>query len=166
MAGAILTYTPSDVKLAICGYVMTGIVKLDVEWNAEAFRMVRGIRGHNTRVQNLDSSAILTLELLPTSSSNDVLSSLLIADKVTQSSRLLVSIQDTSGRTSISSSEAYISKFPAVSFSDELQNRVWVIHMLETEAKVGGNSKRLPDLFNSISDFVEGFVENFSSIDF
>jgi hypothetical protein len=126
--------------------------------------MVKGIRGRNTRVQNLDTSAVITLELLQTSTSNDVFSQLLVADQSTQSSRLQISLKDNSGRTEISSSEAYVSSLPQLTFTNDFSNRVWTIQMLETTTTVGGNAKQLPDIFNTIGEGLGKVVDNISGI--
>lgn len=157
---AALTYAPSEVVLTVCGYIITGIVSVEVSWNTETFKMVKGIRGKNTRVQNLDTSATMTLELLQVSTSNDVFTQLFAADQTTQSSRLQISLKDNSGRTEISSSEAYISSLPRVGFTNDFSNRIWTIHMLETTATVGGNAKQLPDLFNTIGEGFGKVVDN------
>jgi hypothetical protein len=151
----VLTYVPSEVRIIINGYIMTDIVSVNVEWGSASFGMVKGIRGRNTRRQSLDSSATLSLEILQTSTSNDVLTELLVSDLSLQSSRLQVSIKDTSGSTDISSDEAYISSFPTVTFNDALNSRTWVIQMLETSASVKGNAKPLPDIFNSAGSFID-----------
>lgn len=157
-----LTYSPSEVVITVCGYIITGIVNVEVSWNTETFKLVKGIRGKNTRVQNLDTSATMTLELLQVSTSNDVFTQLFAADQTTQSSRLQISLKDNSGRTEISSSEAYISSLPRVGFTDDFTNRVWTIHMLETTATVGGNAKQLPDIFNTIGEGFGKVVDNIS----
>lgn len=160
---AVLTYSPSDVVLDVSGYTMTGVVRLSIEWNAETFKTIRGIRGKNTRVQSLDTGATLTVELLQTSLSNDVLSDLFTLDKSYQSSRLQVYLKDKSGRTEISSSEAFVSNLPSVSFSNELETRVWKILLLETSSSaVKGNSTDLPDILNSSGEFVDKIVDNVS----
>ncbi len=151
----ILTYSPSDVVIDIEGYRMTDLVSVEVSWTAEAFTMLRGIRGRNSRRQTLDTSATLKLEFLQTSISNDVLTELLLADMALQSARLQVSIIDNSGLTKISSSEAYVSSFPTVTFNENLTNRIWTIQMMSTLASVKGNAKPLPDIFNSTTDFVD-----------
>lgn len=161
---AVLTYTPSDVVITISGYIVTGVVSASISWNAETFKKISGIRGQVTRVQNKDSSASLTLELLQTSSTNDVLTELIILDKSYQSSRLQVSVTDTSGRTKISSSDAFVASLPEVSFSDGFSNRVWTIHMLSTtDSHVGGNAKQFPDIFNAAGDALGGMVDSISS---
>lgn len=163
MAGAVLTYTPSDVVITISGFIVTGVVSVNVLWNVETFRKVSGIRGQVTRVQNKDTSATLRLELLQTSSSNDVLTDLFVADKSYQSSRLQVSVKDTSGRTGISSSDAFVASLPEVSFSDGFSSRIWTIHLMNTAAHIGGNGSQLPDIFNAAGQVVKDVVNNVSS---
>lgn len=161
---SVLTYTPSDVVVLVEAYTLTDVVSINLTWNSETFQMVRGIRGQNTRRQNLDSSAILTVEVLQTSITNDVLSDLLIADRIAQSSRIYVSLKDNSGLTDISSLEAYVSTPPAVTYSNELTTRVWTIHMLNTVASVRGNAKPLPDLFGAAGDFLGNVADKITGV--
>lgn len=162
---AVLTYSPSDVVINISGFTVTGVVSASIEWNTETFKTIRGIRGANTRVQSLDTGATLTIELLQTSLSNDVLSDLFTLDKSYQSSRLQVYLKDNSGRTEVSSSEAFVSNLPPVSFSNNLETRVWKIQMLETDSSsLKGNSTDLPDIFNSASGFVDSIVDSISNL--
>lgn len=158
----VLTYSPSDVVVSICGYVMTGIVSIQVEWGSDSFQIRKGIRGRHTRVQSLDTSATMYLEFLQTSISNDVLNDLLLADKVYQSSRISVSLNDNSGLTKILSTEAFVSGFPQLAFSDDFSNRVWRIEMLESIAEIKGNAKGLPDILDAASSFASGIADNIS----
>ena len=161
---AVLTYSPSEVMVNINAYRMTDLVSVEVEWSTEAFSMVRGIRGRNTRRQSQDSSATLKLEFLQTSISNDILSELLLSDIALQSSRLQISIMDNSGSTKILSSEAFISSFPTVTFNSNLSSRVWLIKMPSTEATVNGNAKPLPDIFGAASSYVDDVTSKISGI--
>lgn len=157
----VFTYSPEDVKLTICGYVMTGIVSVTVEWNSDRFKIIQGIRGKNSRVQSLDTSATMTVEFLQTSISNDVLTDLLNADIVNQSARLNVTLTDNSGMTKVSSTEGYVSKLPTLTFSNEFNGRQWTIHMLETSGEVKGNARPsgltdvLSDFGSTVSDTVD-----------
>jgi len=71
------TYSASDVKLSIGGYIITGWDNLSINRRVKAFTPVYGIRGKNTRVKNVDSSATITVTLIQTAQSNDVLSAIL-----------------------------------------------------------------------------------------
>lgn len=159
---SVLTYTPSDVIILVEAYSLTDLVNINLTFNAEAFSMVRGIRGQNTRRQSFDTSATLTIEVLQTSITNDVLTDLLVADRISQSSRIYVSLKDNSGLTDISSTEAFVSSSPVVTYSNELTTRVWNIHMLNTVATVRGNAKPLPDLFGSAGNFLGDITDKLS----
>lgn len=144
----VYTYDPTKVILNIGGYVISGVKSVSVTPNAPAFKVVKGIRGVNTRVFNRDTSAEMTITLLQTSISNDVLSAIIFADKTYRTGRLEISLTDAGGTTLIASDEGFVEELPAVQFGRELSDRTWKICMLSTRnALVGGNSKPNGNIF-------------------
>ena len=144
----VYTYSPSDVILSVGGYVISGITSITVQRNTPAFKIVRGIRGQNTRVYNKDTSADMTVQLLQTSISNDLFSIIEQEDEKYRTGRLEISLKDTSGTTVWESDEAFIEGQPSVTLDKDLTDRVWKICMLSTrDVRTGGNYKAAPDLF-------------------
>ena len=152
MPAPVMTYSPFDVTVNIGDYVIPGVVRITITWNEIPFRLVRGIRGVNTRVRSRDNSATLTLELLQTSIGNDVLYQILEQDIVFGSARLELSVSDLSGGLRVFTDQAFVQKYPDVQLSNDLDNRVWEIGMLNVKApELGGNSKTATDYFQNIS---------------
>ncbi|QAX99808.1 virion structural protein [Pseudomonas phage 20Sep418] len=151
MANTVLTYSPSDVKIVLCGYALTGVVSFEMSWLSRPYTMVRGIRGHHTRVFNRDLSAQIRIEVLQTSVSNDALFSLVEQDRRTQSARITLSVKDTHGSTMMSTDNAYVNGYPSITFTDGIENRVWTIDVLDwTDGTVGGNQQVGFDVFGTV----------------
>ncbi|WYV99010.1 virion structural protein [Pseudomonas phage vB_PpuM-NoPa] len=153
MASNVLTYSPSDVKIILCGYVLTGIVSVTLKWKGtKPIRVVRGLNGQHTRVLNNDIQATVELEVLQTSITNDILSSIIAQDRRTQSARLEFSVSDTRGTTMYQSTDAFIGGWPEIGLSGELQTRKWEVECLSfIDGVVGGNARQGFDVFDSVS---------------
>ncbi|ATW58389.1 hypothetical protein CNR37_00182 [Pseudomonas phage ventosus] len=169
MASDILTYSPSDVKLIYCGYILTGIVSATLVWKgARPFTVYRGIRGKHTRVFNRDLYATVIVEVLQTSITNDIFTSTLVQDRRNQSARLEFSVNDKSGTTFYQSTECFIGAYPDISLSGEMQTYKWEIECLDfIDGGVGGNARQGFDLFDSANgaiDYISGkgseFIDN------
>lgn len=157
MASQVLTYAPSDVKLMICNFIVTGMVSVTLNWNSPSFRIERGIRGLNTRVLNKDLSATLQVELLQTTATNEVLFQLLLQDRNNLSARLDLVLKDQSGNTILYTDSAYVASFPEIRYSSGFDNRVWTIEMLGVVDGNMSNSKSNFDVFGDntfASDFL------------
>lgn len=152
----LLTYSPSDVQLQLCGYAIGGVVSISVRWNDPAFKIVRGIRGKNTRVYNHNKSCTISVELLQTSVSNFIFSDLVTNDVLQSNVRLDVSLRDLSGKTKLMSNKAFIAGYPDFTFSDGLENRTWTIECMDYFFMgLEGNPKQIPDLFGAASDGID-----------
>lgn len=153
------TYSPADISVTICGHRITGVLSVALEWSAPPFKLVRGIRGQNTRVKNLDTSAILYLELLQTSMSNEVLFEIIRQDKVYGTGRLLVALSDTGGNFQMQSEQAFVLQFPNYEFTDDFTPRVWEIAMLEVkDQRIAGNNSPLADVFSEGAEYVGNLI--------
>lgn len=161
MASDILTYSPADVKLILCGYILTGIVSVTLQWKgAKPFKVVRGIRGNHTRVFNRDLYATVVVEVLQTSITNDIFTSTLVQDRRNKSARLEFSVNDKSGTTFYQSTECFIGSYPDISLSGDLQTYKWEIECLDfIDGGIGGNARQGFDLFDSANgaiDYISG----------
>lgn len=161
MASDILTYSPADVKLILCGYVLTGIVSVTLQWKgARPFKVVRGIRGKHTRVFNRDLYATVVVETLQTSITNDIFTSILVQDRRTQSARLEFAVNDKGGSTFYQSTECFLGAYPDIGLNGEMQTYKWEIECLDfIDGGIGGNARQGFDLFDSASgaiDYISG----------
>lgn len=154
---AVKTYKPSQVALHIAGYQIGGLVSISVSFNSSQFKTIKGIRGQNTRVRDTDTSLIITIEVLQTSVTNDLLSSIVTEDARTGNGRLEVSLSDLSGTTKIQSSNAFVESYADFELSNKLSTRTWKISLLSTEVgglNVGSNMRVGPNLLGQALDLL------------
>lgn len=145
---AIATYEPNKVTLILSGYQVTGFDSISIQYDDKPFKVIKGIRGINTRVRSSDTSATLTFSVLQTSVTNDILSEIFRQDMLKGSGRIEVSLKDASGTTEVSSSTGYIDGLPPASFSSTATSRQWTIQLLSTDTfKIGGNNLSVLSLF-------------------
>jgi len=155
------TYSASDVKLSIGGYIITGWDNLTINRRVKAFTPVYGIRGKNTRVKNVDTSATIIITLIQTSQSNDVLSYIHELDIDEGTARITLTLKDNSGRSVFSSNEAYISSYPTKSFSGDFTYNTWEIILQSTQSyTVGGNGRPSTGLLDNIISDATDFVSD------
>lgn len=165
MSTNVLTYSPADVKLILCGYVLTGVASVTLQWQgARPMRVVRGLNGQNTRVYNKDLYAKVVVELLQTSISNDILSSIMSQDRRLNSARSEFTVTDTRGSTMYQSSQAFVGAYPDVELGGELVTRKWEIECLDfIDGRVGGNARQGFDVFdaaNGALDYLGQGIQN------
>jgi len=144
------TFSPSDVKLILGGYTVVGWDNLTTARTQQSFMTIRGIRGKHTRVPSDDTSCTITLTLIQTSPSNDVLSSIHGLDVENGTGRLEILLKDLSGRSVFSTNEGYIVGYPEVTFSAGIEYRTWTMFCQRSSWYVGGNSKPETSLVDSI----------------
>ena len=158
---SVVTYSPADVYLTIGGYRLTGWDTITITRSTKAFKTIKGIRGKNTRDRVLDTSATIAINMIQTSPSNDVLSTIHNMDIQNGTGRIELTLSDKSGKSTFSSTEGYITGFPVAAFSGDFSYRVWEIFLQSTTVyNVAGNTRPETSLFDSllsnVSDFVSG----------
>ena len=142
MSNLNLTYNPSDVRLKIGGYEVVGWDNVRIARTKFGFNPVQGIRGKHTRVPSGDTSASITLTLVQTSPSNDVLSEIYRLDEIQGTGRIALTLKDSSGKSVFSSSEAYVTGYPETVFSGDFEYRAWTIFCQTTDSyTVAGNTE-------------------------
>lgn len=147
--------------LTIGGYQVTGWQSITVSRTVKGFNVIRGIRGKNTRVANVDTSATITISLLQTSQGNDVLSYIHELDLEEGTARIALMLKDRSGRSVFSSNEAFITGYPTASFSGQFEYRNWELFAQTTATyTVGGNAKPATDLLDRAVSEVGNFIDN------
>ena len=155
------TYSPKDVILTIGGYQLTGWQSINISRTVKGFTVVRGIRGKNTRVPNVDTSATITISLLQTSQGNDVLSYIHELDLTEGTARIALMLKDNSGRSVFSSNEAYITGYPTATFSGQFEYRNWELFAQSTATYVvAGNAKPQTNLFDKALSEAGNFIDN------
>lgn len=155
------TYSAKDVILTIGGYQLTGWQSINISRTVKGFTPIRGIRGKNTRVPNVDTSATITISLLQTSQGNDVLSYIHELDLNEGTARIALMLKDNSGRSVFSSNEAYITGYPIATFSGQFEYRNWEFFAQTTNTYVvAGNAKPATDLFDRVLSEAGNFFDN------
>ena len=137
------TIDPKKVIITIGGVPMTGYADgefVSIERSSDAFEKATGADGITSRVKLNDSSGEMTLTLAQTSPSNDVLTAFAVADDLTGSGVVPVSVTDLSGRTVVASALGWIKKLPTVSFDKSVGNREWKLDLADLVMFVGGNT--------------------------
>lgn len=136
------TYSPKKVQVIVGNHVCTGLAKgsfVVVEKKEDDFTTEVGSDGEGARTQSADESGSVTITLMQTSASNDVLSGLRDADKASGAAVFPLMIKDGSGRTIVTAAEAWIRKVPNSDFSDQKTDRPWIIDSAILIHKLGGN---------------------------
>lgn len=136
------TYSPKKVQVIVGSHICTGYAKgsfVVVEKKEDDFTTEVGSDGEGARTQSADESGSVTITLMQTSASNDVLSELRDADKISGAAVFPLMIKDGSGRTIVIAAEAWIRKVPNSDFADQKTDRAWIIDSAILIHKLGGN---------------------------
>jgi len=137
-------YDPKEVSVIAGGHSVAGFAEgefVRVEPNADEFSDVAGSQGDVSRARTADRRATVTIILQQTSPSNDVLSGFVELDRLSPNGGGVFSIliRDRQGTTVFQAEEAWIQRRPDLTFSNEVQNREWVIRVAESFYFAGGN---------------------------
>lgn len=136
------TFDPKQVQMIIGGNQIAGFADgefINVERDENTFSKVVGADGEVSRAKSNNRSGILTLTLLQTSASNDILSAIMIADELTNSGIIPIYIKDSLGTSTLFSGEGWVQKPPAFTADKEIGNREWVIDLASVDVFIGGN---------------------------
>ncbi|SFB68533.1 Protein of unknown function [Cupriavidus sp. OV038] len=138
------TYDPARVNVTVAGATLSGFAEdsfLSIEEQGDGVTSVSGADGEVARAMSSDRRCKVTIKLLHTSASNDVLSALLLADRLSGGSGIFpMAVADLRGRTLFTSSEAWVVKSANAEFGKEVSEREWEIHTGKGSYFVGGNS--------------------------
>lgn len=139
---AVKTYSPKDVSVIVAGTIISGFAEdtfVSIERDSDAFTKVVGADGEVSRTASADLSGTITITLLATSASNDILSALAIADQLTLSGEFPVLIKDEFGNSIHTAPSAWIMKQAAKEYGAEIGETEWVLQCSELIEFVGGN---------------------------
>jgi hypothetical protein len=116
---------------------------VSIERDTDAFGDVVGTDGKDvTRFKNKDKRATITVKLMHTSDSNDILSAVAIADEDAPNGAGIaqVMVRDrATGRAKYSGAEAWIVKQPDATYDRSPTPREWKIRVAKIAAFTGGN---------------------------
>ena len=138
------TYDPSKVIISVGGVPMSGytdgtfceVVRNEATWN-----LVVGADGNSTRSKTNNFSGTLTITLKQSSPSNDVLSSFLALDELSNAGIVPVLIKDLSGNSIYFSAQGWVQGYANSTFAKDITDRTWTIQLATLDAFVGSNAE-------------------------
>lgn len=136
------TYDPANVLVLIGGIPMSGFADgtfVMVTRDEDAFTKVSGADGETSRAKSNNRSGELTLTLMQTSMSNDILSGFALLDEVSNAGIVPILVKEIGTLTILMSGEGWIRKFPDASYSKDIENREWVFDLASLNMFEGGN---------------------------
>ena len=139
---AVKTYNPADVQLIVAGIPVEGYAAgtfINAGRINESWRHVVGAAGEVARAKSNDKSGLVTLTLLQTALTNDLLSGLATLDEASGDGVGPLFLKDFSGRTLLTAGSCWIRKPADSEFGQEISNREWAIVCDELLGLTGGN---------------------------
>ena len=142
MANTVLQYDPKNFTLVCGGFVISGFSDdsfVKVMRDQDAFSKKTGVDGITTRAKNSVYTGSITIKLMQSSASNDVLSNFALLDQQDPPvGEFAVLAKDTLGRSVFSAQTAWVKKFPDSEFKKDVNDREWVIDCGQLDIFVGG----------------------------
>lgn len=136
------TYSADQVTVLIGAHIASGFADgtfVQIEENGDGVTSVAGADGEVARSMSTDPRKKVTVTLLQTSGTNDVLSTLYEADKISKNGTFPITIKDLRGTTMFGASTAWVVKKSNVSFGKQVESREWTIEAADGAFFVGGN---------------------------
>lgn len=146
---SVQTYSPSKVVLTFGGYVASGWDTISIKRESPSFKVVRGIRGKNSRVRTNNTAASVTISVPQTSMLNAVLHQVVKKDEEFGTGKLEIMIKDTMGTEIFRSGEGFVEAPADTTYDTEITNREWTIHCLSSNYD-NGEGWGVMSLINSI----------------
>jgi len=140
---ALYTFDPKQLSVIVGPYIIKGFSEtmISITRGTDAFSMIVGADGEATRVKSNDNSATITLTLQQGSPSNDVLSLIATADRLTSTGIFPFLLKDNLGNTVMTAASCFIAKVPDIVFGKTHNDRVWTIMTDDLVVFVGGQTQ-------------------------
>ena len=141
------TYDPKAVRIIIGGAPIGGFAAgtfLTLAMDEDAFSKETGADGETARAKSNNNGGTAVLTLMQTSPSNDVLSGIAEADRLSNAGVVPILIQDGSGRTTLFSATGWIRKQADAAFGLEIEDLEWTMDLADVAYFVGGNPDVTP----------------------
>lgn len=139
---ALTKYDAAKLTVIFNGIPISGFADgtfISVEQTEDTFTLAVGSAGESVRSANRNRSGRVTLTLLQSSLSNDALSAIHNADRLSGDGVGALLIKDNSGRSIISAAKAWIMKPATSEFAREASNREWIFESDALLHNIGGN---------------------------
>jgi len=125
-------YDPDQVQTLFNGILLEGFAEdsmIDIEWDVEAFKLVRGVDGGITRSKVLGRTATATIHFMQSSRSNGVLTGIHTQDLLSPGGAGVgpFMCRDGNGASLFVTDEAWIVGFPTIAYGGQAGPRDWKI---------------------------------------
>lgn len=137
------TFDPAEVQVIVGGNQIGGFADsefINIERTNDLYSKTIGADGEVARSKSNDKSGRMTLTLLQTSASNDILSAFHQADELTNSGIIPIMVKDSLGTSVLFAGHGWVVKYPAFTGAKEVGNREWMIDMARIDIFIGGNN--------------------------
>lgn len=137
---AMKVYDPGSIVMTLAAQPISGFADtfVSAEREENAYTKRTGADGEVARVRSRNRSGSVTITLMATSASNDILSALARLDEETGQGVGEFMMKDTLGRTLIAAPNAWVAKVAPVEFGKEIGDREWLIEVDVLDVFVGG----------------------------
>ena len=140
---AVKTFDPAKLQIIVAGIPIQGLAPdtfCSVERSNQSFNVSVGADGESARAKTNDKSGTVTITLIQSSASNDLLSALCVTDELSGDGVGPLLIKDLNGTTLIAAESCWIQKPASAEFGQEISTREWVIETGELNMFIGGSS--------------------------
>lgn len=125
-------YDPNQVAVTCGGKIISGWgdgTYIEAERDEDSYMKKIGVDGEVTRAKNNNLGGKVTLTLMQSSSSNDVLSAFQQADQLSGTGVFTFILNDGNGKTTVRSVDAWIKKPAKLVYAKEVQAWQWIIEI-------------------------------------
>ena len=137
------TYDPKLVSVVVGGFPISGFADgtfVTVERNEDSWTTQIGTDGEGTRSKSNNKSGRITISLMQTSQSNDILAGFEKSDELSNSGQVPVLINDNLGNALHSAETAWVVRPANAEYAREAGPREWILETDRLESFVGGVS--------------------------
>ena len=143
--GILAHYSPEDVQITLAGlFTLEGFKEgsfIKITRDSPLFTTRESSDGRVSRVKKPSRTYTVTVTLMSTASSNEVLTRLALLDHSTGVAKLSLMIKDSLGTSLFFSASAWVSEMPDMEFSTGVTDRQWVFSCTQSSFHVGGNEE-------------------------
>jgi hypothetical protein len=128
--GSPFQYDPNLVSVIAGGKILGGWGEgtyIEAERDEDSWMKKTGVDGEVSRAKNKNRGGKVTLTLMQTSPSNDILSAFQQADEQAGTGVFTIVVRDANGATLLSAADAWVKKPPKLVFAKEVQAWQWTI---------------------------------------
>ena len=129
--GAVKTYNPKEVTVALGSHIVTGFADdsfITIDPNGDGITKKVGCDGEVVRSVSPDDTYIVKLSLLQTSATNSFLQGMIAKDIKNGGGTFPITVKDLKGGMVFSTSAAWATKPASRGYGKEASNREWELH--------------------------------------